>query len=306
MVAYKRTVGGKHSNLFVPIPEGSAPRAFGRIVDALLADDVTAAAREIAALEAQRIMYTLVRCADGGGKPIWGFLECVRPGTPNYRGWGAALVRPGANQHTVYQAPHPQSDSWTDNLAFDAFVADPHASVVLFAGTNRYANGREPATADVAHTTDNLFHLLTVWLATRGYSAGRPFWFVQLHGSSDRQKQPMITISNGTFTPHSETLAAMRKIERRVQAQGYLTIGVCGDKQANGRTRSYLLCGTGNAQGDLLERLDLRHTFLHCEIAESVRTAYRREDEPSHSAIHHFLAAVRDVLGEPPAVRSNV
>lgn len=301
LAAFKRTVGRKNSQSFVPLSDGIAPPEFASLLHALLADDFILAGREIEALNARGIHYTLVRITNRNFGPVWGFMERTRPGESSYRGWGAALVRPGDNHHTIYQAPHPQSDSGTDNLALHAFRADPHAAVALFAGTNRYANGRESASADVAHTTSNLFHALTDVLATHGRSSGTPYWFVQLHGSADRPGQPMITASHGIIAPAMGNASPLLAIQRHVEAEGHVTIGVC-----DGAPRAYRLCGTRNIQGRLLERLGLRHTFLHFEIAQSARSEYRREQAPGHAGIHDLLAAVRHALSQPPPMRASL
>ncbi len=305
LATFKQTVGRKNSHCFVPLPTDMAPREFAAMLEALLADEPAHADRQIAALDARGIRYALVRITNGTFGQMWGFMEQSRPGEPDYCGWGAALVRPGAGHHTIYQAPHPQSDRWTDNLALHAFRDDPHAAVALFAGTNRYANGRRPASADVAHTTTNVFHALTAVLANRGRSVGTPYWFVQLHGSEDRSRQPVITASHGTITSDAGDSGPLLAVQRHVQAEGYVTIGLCGIGQGKNAPGAYRLCGTRNIQGRLLESLELRHTFLHIEIAQSARTGYQQKRDPGHAGVQGLLEAVRHALSQPPTMRAR-
>ena len=306
VAAFRRTIGRKNSYSFIPFPTGTgAQRVFGQALAALLADDPATAGGLIAGLGADGIHYTLVRVTGNDTCPLWGWMECAMPGTRAYRGWGAALIRPGAGGHTIYQAPHPWADSWTEHIALRAFVDDEHAAVALFAGTHRYANGRNPAPADAAHTPHNLLHALTAVLAARGRETGRPPWFVQFHGSADRTQQPAITASSGAAEPGLDEGSPLPRIAQRVQAPGHLTIALCPEPKGAGRPRRPLLCGTGNIQGNLLETLGLRHTFMHFEIAQSARSAYRKGAGPGYDGIRGLLAAIRGELSRPAAVHAT-
>ena len=300
--AFKQTIGSKDSYCFVPLSAAAEASDFERLLAALLAGRLAVAEQAIADLDTRGVRYTLIRVHNGDANPpLYGFMERVLPGALDYRGWGAALVRPGGTCHTVYQAPHPQSDRWTDNITLRAFVDDPRGAVALFAGTNRYANGRTPARADVAHKHDNLFHTLSAALAVRGQAAGRPAWFVQLHGSEDRRGQPAVTASHGVRLPFLDGWSILPEIEQHVRAEGNQSIGVCGRRQKSVgvRTRRYVLCGTGNTQGLMLEQLGLRHTFLHFELARTMRAAYQRGAGSGHAGVLGLLAAIRSALSRP-------
>ncbi|HSH82171.1 MAG TPA: hypothetical protein VLA19_26895 [Herpetosiphonaceae bacterium] len=303
VAAFRRTFGRKNSYSFVPLPSGSnEARVFEQVLAALLADDPATAGGLIAGLGADGIHYTLVRVGGYGTRPLWGWMECAMPGTRAYRGWGPALVRPGEEGHTIYQAPHPRADGWTEHIALRAFMDDEHAAVALFAGAHRYANGRDPAPADAAHTPHNLLHVLTGVLAVRGRATGRPPWFVQFHGSADRTQQPAITASSGAAEPGLDEGSPLPRIAQRVQAAGHLTIALCPGPKGARRPRRPLLCGTGNIQGNLLETLGLRHTFMHFETAQSARSAYRRGAGPGYDGIRDLLVAIRGELSRPAAV----
>ena len=306
MAAFQRTVGRKNSYSFVPFPtDTGVQRVFEQALAALLSDDPATAGRLLSGLGADGSHDTLVGVAGHGARPIWGWMESAMPGTASYRGWGAALVRPGQDGCTVYQAPHPRADSWTEHITLRAFVDDEHAAVAVFAGTHRYANGCDPAPADVAHTPHNLLHALTAVLAERGRATDHSPWFVQFHGSADRASQPAITASSGAVEAELDERSPLARIEQRVQAAGHLTIGVCPDGGVEGRSGRPLLCATSNIQGSILETLGLRHTFLHFEIARCARMEYRKGAGSGYTGIEDLRAAIRCELSHPPAVHAS-
>ena len=71
-------------------------------------------------------------------------------------GWGTYLFNPRGIGRVIIEIPHPAYDADTWKLGIEAYL-QLNASFYLMAGTHRYANGRDPAPADVAHNVRNIF-----------------------------------------------------------------------------------------------------------------------------------------------------
>lgn len=295
---FRASVGSKNSYTFVPLTDSTIATSFQALLESLLMGDLSAAQDALTTLDRLGVRYKLVQLEGVNNGPVYGFMERVAPGTPDYRGWGAVLVRPAATGARVYQAPHVKADLYTEYLAFDAFANDPEAPVVLFAGAHRYANGRENPVADVAHNTTNLFHVLTMYLAQRGSALGRPYWFIQFHGSRDRDSEPDIVGSNGADNPQFAPAAPLVELDAAVDGAGYVGMGVCGWREGarDDQDGEYRLCGTSNVQGDALESLGLRERFVHLEIERHVRNDYRAGEGEGYNGILSLMAGLQTAL----------
>ncbi len=296
--AFEQTVAPSDSGTFIPLADESQAQDFSSLLEVLLRGDIAAADEDRQRLADEGVQYRLVNIIDNGDT-ILGFLEAVRPGNKQYRGWGAALARLSPECDRVYAAPHVQSDQYSEMIALRAFMDDPKACTLLLAGARRDADSGNVSGEDAANSTENLFHSLTAWLARRGLAIGRPLWFVQFHGADDRSGQPSIVGSNGSraASPAGSPLAM---IEDEVDAGGHVRMGVCGqesglEKNQNG---DYHLCATGNAQGHLLAKLGVPQTFLHLEIERHVREGFQHGTASGKAAVRDLLTAVRDVLNE--------
>lgn len=185
---------------------------------------------------------------DSPENPVYGFLEKVSPGHPDYRGWGAVLIRPYGDSYTIYQAPHVKADVYTEDITLDAFVDDENARIAIFAGTHRNANddgdGDGEPDSDVAHDTENLFHALTIFLANKGLTDSKLYWFIQMHGATDRTSEPTIVGSDGADIPTPTSNSPLAQIDDAVDDAGYVTMGVCGWPEGpnDDEDGDYLLC----------------------------------------------------------------
>jgi hypothetical protein len=294
---FAASVCARGSNSFAALRDPLAAGLFEGLADALLAGEQEAAHEAIRQLDALGARYELVRVAAPEGEAV-GFMERARPGEPGYRGWGAALLRPGAGRSRVYQAPHVWADRYSERIALQAFRDDARARAVMLAGAHRHANGDGRADSDVAHAADNLFHALSEHLARRGLALGSPHWFIQIHGSATRPGEPAIIASDGAARPRLRPDSALVRISDLVNAAGLCDMGVCGWHDGPGAPRggNYRLCATDNAQGRMLEALGLRETFLHFEIAWPLREDYAARRGPGHAAVLGLLGAIRAVL----------
>ena len=310
LTQFKNSVAGKETGEFVRLTDTNIENHFRTLLSALLANDLMTAESEIGALDDLDVRYNLVELTDTGDDgPVYGFMESVTPSDPDYQGWGAALIRPMAAGYIIYQAPHVKADLYSENIALDAFMdSDNNARVAMFAGTHRYANGDDDgdgeADSDVAHDTENLFHALTDYLANQGQGIGTPYWFIQIHGAANRGSEPTVVGSDGAVSePPHPTLTSnshLVQIDDSVDAEGYVSMGVCGwvEGPADDEDGDYLLSATTNVQGNLLESLALRQTFMHFEMERTARDEYIAASGPGYNGIIGLLQAIVTVLGD--------
>jgi len=305
---FKNSVAGEGTGEFVRLTDTDIENHFRALLSALLENDLTTAESEIGELDILGIRYKLVELTDVSNT-VYGFMESVLPNDQDYRGWGAALVRPLADGYIIYQAPHVKADWHSEDITMDGFTdSDNNARVAMFAGTHRYANGDSDndgeEDSDVAHDTENLFHALTNYLANRGQDAGTPYWFIQIHGAIDRDSEPTIVGSDGAVSgPPHPTLTSdshLVQIDDAVDTEGHVSMGVCGwiEGPADDEDGYYFLCATTNVQGDLLGSLGLRQTFMHFEIERAARDDYDADSGPGYNGIVGLLQAIETVLGD--------
>lgn len=307
LAEFKTRVAARDSGAFVRLDDSDVECCFKALIEALLAEDLHAAGVEIDALDACGVRYRTLALADTpADDPIFGFMETAFPGDPDYRGWGAALVRPRARTRIVYQAPHVRADLYTEDIALHALLRDAGAWMALFAGTHRYANGDADGDgdedSDAAHDTENLFHALTAYLARRGEARGGTPWVVQYHGAADRDTEPDVVASGGAPAPGCPLVS----IDDAVDAAGNIRSGVCGwSEEKEGEDGDYLLCVSSNVQYALMRGMGIGDGFLHLEIERAARADYHAGSGPGHDGVLDLLDAVAEILGgaSPPAPR---
>lgn len=289
----KKNAAPKGSRAFVPLTDPGIQQIFLGLTEDMLRGQSASADQRIKALEQLGVRYQRITVMQDQQQPIVGFIERVVPGDADYHGWGTVLLKPSKGCHTIYQAPHLIADQWTEEITLQAFMLDPGACAAMFAGTHRYANGLQKPDSDPAHADNTLFQALTEFFAHRGQALGRPYWFVQFHGSTPQDGMPAMIISNGApkTTPPPSVLM---HIYQQVNQEANVRIGVCGWFADGGETERYNLCARDNIQGQLLETLGLRYTFIHIEIDQYTRSDYHSATNPT--AILDLLQALREQL----------
>lgn len=291
------------SGEFVPLTDPAVGQLFTEVLDALLAGDlVTAQNRldDLAALHAVR--YELIEIVDApGDMDVFGFRETEDHATgADFRGWGTALVRVGGATDVVYTAPHPIDDEFSETITVDAFLEDCCVAYALFSGARRSANGDgdgdgEPD-ADVAHETENLFHVLTRHVAN--LTAVDPAFHVQVHASIDRSTEPHIVASDGADPADTDSTHPLVAIDDDVDADGFLTMGVEGWNEMTGdEDGDYVNPGTTNVQGDFLETVNQRRSFMHVELERTPRDEYMAGSGDGFDGIRGMFASLREDLG---------
>ncbi len=306
MEAHDATVAGAGSGFFLPLDDPIIEAAFEGLLGALQVGDLAAARAFVEALETRSAHFRLVEITDLSGGPVYGFLEDAHPGDPGYTGWGAALFRTAPSGYRVYGAPHVWADLHTEDIAAQGFGDDVGAAALLLAGTHRDAvgdlNTNGYSDSDVAHETKNLYHHLTATLAEQGLSAGTPYWFIQVHGAADMASEPDITASNGADAPGMNAASPLVLVDDEIDTRNNVVSGVWGWWEGAGDDQDgdYALRATTNLQGDLLETMGLRDSFMHFEIEWTLRNAYHAGTGAGYDGVLDLLEALRGVVGTGP------
>lgn len=303
--SYKSNLAADAAGEFTRLTDPDVEQAFTDLVDALLAGDLVAANDQIDALELLDVHYQLIEITDAPGQlQVLGFREAVPRSHADFKGWGPVLVRPHGALDVVYQAPHPIDDQFTEKIMLDAYLGDASAAVALFSGSRRHSNGDGDGDgqedSDVAHDTENLFHLMTVHLAS--VTAAEPAFYVQVHAAANRTGEPLITGSDGADRPPEPDITnghPLVAIDDAVDADGHLSMGLCSFSEGPGDDEDgdYELCATTNLQGDFLETVDQREQFMHFELQRTARLSYDAGSGPGYDGIRGLFTALRSTLG---------
>ena len=310
--AYKSDVAGSGSNCFVRLTDEAVTHQFESLLDAVLAGDDTSAGAAIDELGVAGVRYRLVSLSDTA-EPVLGFMETAVPGDPDYRGWGAVLVRPASAGRVVYQAPHVKADLYSEEITFRAFLDNPFSRAVVLAGAHRTAvgdgDGDGAPDSDVANDTENLFHALTGYLARRGLAQGAPLWFIQFHGAADRDTDPSVVGSDGSGIASLPAGSPLVGINNVVDETGHVTMGVCGWREGAGDDEDgvYALNASNNVQGAMLATLGQRHSFMHFEIERTARDEWHAGAGSGFDGIGDLMGAIATTLSgtspsSPPAL----
>lgn len=165
------------------------------------------------------------------------------------RAWGALLVDRSETPQHLIEVPHPAFDLNTEKLGLALQQRLP-GSVLLVAGAHRAAAG---GSADVAHNSGSLFHVLATEFARGGLPQ------IQLHGFADKNlPDAQVVVSTGA----AEVTTLARELATALADAGLVTCRAWSAKCGQ-------LEGTRNEQGQMAAELD--RTFIHLELGWSVR-----------------------------------
>ncbi|GAB4378349.1 MAG: hypothetical protein Kow0042_26880 [Calditrichia bacterium] len=168
-------------------------------------------------------------------------------------GWGTFVFNPDGQQEVIIEVPHPYFDTNTWEVGFAAYqMLD--SRFFLMAGTHRYANGTNPRPADVAHNTQNMFHVVHQQVSPLCTHS------LQVHGFSrnNHPGYPDIVLSNGTPNPGP----ILDSLETEFNNAGY-TVGIFDGINWTA------LGATTNTQGQWSNSLG--YSFIHMELESFIR-----------------------------------
>jgi hypothetical protein len=170
-------------------------------------------------------------------------------------GWGTYIFYPEGQPQVIIEVPHPYFDSNTWRVGFAAYQ-QLNSRVFVMAGTHRYANGRDPRPADMAHTTQSMFHVVHQQVAPLNNHSLQVHGFIRnLHPG-----YPDVVLSNGTASPSTilDTLALS------ISDQTY-SVGIFDGINFSD------LGATTNTQGQWSN--DNGYSFIHMELENFIRNS---------------------------------
>ncbi|RZS43419.1 hypothetical protein EV193_102398 [Herbihabitans rhizosphaerae] len=182
-----RTLPGRDSDAFVDGPPNEVDTAASAIA-AARAGDIAGARAMLAPLayEVHELETYLV----------------IQERTPCQRCWGTYVINRSSSAKNVFvEIPHPLHDQNTPEFGVEAFQRTG-ASLLLLAGTHRYANG-EPSDACRGVESDMARNDHSLFMAVHRI-AGQGTVALQYHGFADRDGYPDVVLSNGNDTPPAE------------------------------------------------------------------------------------------------------
>ena len=248
------------------IPTKKEQADFANLVSMLGAQNLTSAVQL-----ATQNDYTLTYYEDRGDEHAVSYL--LRENKPIQKGWGLYAFRLNSTSNIIIEAPHPLYDRRTPSVALDIYRA-LDARALLIAGAHR--NSNSDGSADVAHTTESIFHSVHDALSQEIQAVSGDVIILQIHGfhTSKHEGYPQVVFGFGKNAQAKEVALAER-IMGALSDQG-ITSGQCagGDLQD--------LCAKTNVQGSMNDIL-----FIHIELDEKLR---RNDDQ--------LVAALIQVFGK--------
>ncbi len=207
---------------------------------------------------AQQLQYRLYEWYDTGNNDRR-YYVLKEPAAENdggvVLGWGTFIFHPEGEEQVIIEVPHPYWDTNTWRVGFKAYQR-LRSRFFLMAGTHRYANGQSPAPADVAHNTQNMFHVVHQKLSPCSAHA------LQVHGfsRSGHPGYPDVVLSNGSSVPP----AVIDSLAQAIGAQGFSTGIYDGINWSD-------LGATTNTQGQYSRNNG--YSFIHMELEYFIRTS---------------------------------
>jgi len=239
---------------------------------ALIIDEILAANYSLADSLARYQDYRLYEWYDTGSSNHL-YYVLMEHGADNQGdvdlGWGTYIFDPTGYQEVIIEVPHPLWDSNTWKVGFKGYQ-NTNTRYFLMAGAHRYANGNNPAPADVAHNTQNMFHVV--------HKKVSPFstHSLQVHGFNKNNPNyagyPDVVISNGSSNPTQ----ILDSLSNAITPFGY-SVGIF-----NGTNYVYL-GATTNTQGQWSRSQG--YSFAHMELEYFIR-ASNSEWENIVDALH--------------------
>jgi len=213
------------------------------------------------------------------------------------RGWGTFVVNAAAQRMVSHHAPHPATDSTTENEAIGVFRGTDSRSF-LMAGAYRSAN-TVPSTcqssyeeADAAHNVATMFHATNLELAD--YYGTGPWWAIQWHGmAADTCTAAEVYLSHGrNVTPVAgDKIAQLQQNMLAHHPTWSLQVPGSGACTQN---------GTDNTQGRLLNGVAADSVCATAATGYSGRFLHIEQDPGFRSASDWTAAVVETWPVTPP------
>ena len=258
---------GSGSNGFI-VPTGGQIDTFRTIIDLVLGGEYFSA--DSLAHQLNYVLYEWTDTAQPVGLYYVLAEESAEQQGSVQLGWGLWVFNTDGLYDAVVEVPHPIFDYNTWRFGFEVYRRLDSRFFIL-AGAHRYSNGTDPRPADVAHNTQNMFHVLHQVLSPLSSHS------VQIHGFSrnNHPGYPDIILSNGKPDPSS----ILDSISAAFVAGGF-SVGIFNGVDWTA------LGATTNTQGQWSNSNNL--SFVHIELEYFIRSS-SAEREKAYSALEKIF-----------------
>jgi hypothetical protein len=186
-------------------------------------------------------------------------------------GWGSFFLNTSPEVPNLIEIPHPRFDTYSWDVGGRAFV-NSRAKGLLMAGAHRNANGS--GTADVAHLTNTMFHVVHKAWSTTGIEAWQIHGFaITNHPGFPIGTDAILSNGDGGVSHHILELdAAFQTNGFLAYAFNELAANSAENLQVNEGIDGTTFSGLGaksNDQGKYARSLG--ETFVHVEMEKSIR-----------------------------------
>ena len=214
-------------------------------------------------------------------------------------GWGSFFLNTAPEVPNLIEIPHPRFDTYSWDVGGRTFV-NSGAKGLLMAGAHRNANGS--GTADVAHLTNTMFHVVHKAWSTAGIEA----W--QIHGF-DILNHPGFPLGTDAILSNGDGGVSQHilELDAALQTNGFLAYAFnelatnsVENLQVNEGIDGETFSGLGaksNDQGKHTRALG--ETFVHVELERSIRF-----DGPNRIVAATLIADAIRASSELPPVLS--
>lgn len=218
-------------------------------------------------------------------------------------GWGIYFVDTNSLIAALVEAPHPNSDFRSPLLSAEVLLKSGSRGFLL-AGAHRNANGSQ--TADVAHLTNSVFHVVhETWAGQNGQNTA---WQIHGYGTNNYPQFPSgheAILSTGEDDPNFMS-ANIANLDTHLEAAGVATYAFTKNMptnhplnlQVNGAIDGFTFQPLGARSNDqgLVSRAR-GGTFVHLEFAK-----HRRTDPALRTSTAGAIANAILASGDPPVI----
>ena len=280
---------GKKADQTWVAPSTEYLNSFSTVFDAFLASDYKRAHRL-----GQSIGYEIIEFVDTSRLPIethYILQESVGPDSQNYKGAGIFVTKFSANTIAI-QAPHPESDLYTEMQAIEIYLDSP-AGFLFVAGSRRNSStlsspcdGKHVA-SDAVHNTHHSYYIAH----QRLIEANPQTLVIQLHGFG---ASSLKTLQTQCQTPNDKLINLSEGIKHYSESNNEYFIDILAAKiNQTGMAEAcvfgqdtHTLGGTTNTTGRFsngslnpctTNALESEHRFIHIEQSFPIRSSHRAD-----------------------------
>ena len=280
---------GKKADQSWIVPSAEYLASLGTVFDAYLASDYKKAHRL-----SQSIGHEIIEFVDTSRIPIethYILQEKAKLGSANYKGAGIYVTKSSAKPVAI-QAPHPQSDLYTELQAIELYLDSP-AGFLFIAGSRRNSSSLSNAcsgkyfASDAVHNTNHSYYIAH----QRLIESNPQTLVIQLHGfgtTSLKKLQTQCRTNNDKLVNLSEGLKYysdsnndyfIDSLAGEINQAGVAKACIYGEdtRSLGGTTNTTGRFSNNSVDACTSNAFQSGHRFIHVEQSFPVRSSYRAE-----------------------------